>query len=249
VKTFDRRPCLGAGSDELLLDIFRNEYLPRAVAPDVLALNEQTLDEQMASLGFFDLGSGRPTHAGILITGRDPLAYLPGAFVQLVRFAGNSPADPIQDQKEITGNLMTQLRRVDDLLPLQITTARVPAEGLRFEDIPDYPQFAIRELLMNAVMHRTYEGTSAPVRVRWFRDRVEILSPGGLYGQVTPLNFERVSDYRNPVIAVAMKVLGYMERYGTGIARAKAMLKSNGNPPPEFEFEPTHVHVTLRRRT
>src|SRR5262245_34491507 len=106
-------------------------------APDVLPMNERTQEEQMASLGFFDLGSGRPTHAGILVVGRDPLAYLPGAFVQFVRFAGDSAADPIQDQKELAGNLMTQRRRVDDLLPLQITSARVPAEGLRFEDIPD----------------------------------------------------------------------------------------------------------------
>ena len=106
----------------------------------------------------------------------------------------------------------------------------------------------MRELGLNAVMHRTYEGTNAPVRINWFTDRVEILSPGGLYGQVTPDNYERVSDYRNPVIAEAMKVLGYVERFGTGIARANAALRANGNPPAEFTFEPTHVLVTVRSR-
>jgi ATP-dependent DNA helicase RecG len=97
-------------------------------------------------------------------------------------------------------------------------------------------------------MHRAYEGTSAPVRINWFTNRVEIQNPGGLYGQVTPQNFERVSDYRNPVIAEAMKGLGYVERFGTGITRANAALNKNGNPPPEFVFEPTYVLVTIRRR-
>ena len=55
------------------------------------------------------------------------------------------------------------------------------------------------------------------MRINWFVDRVEVQNPGGLYGQVTPENFERISDYRNPVLAEAMKALGYVERFGTGI--------------------------------
>ena len=96
-------------------------------------------------------------------------------------------------------------------------------------------------------MHRTYESTNAPVRFYWFADRVEVQSPGGLYGQVTPENYERVNDYRNPVLAEVLKVLGYVERFGTGIARAIAALLANGNPKAEFEFEPTHVKLTVRR--
>jgi ATP-dependent DNA helicase RecG len=119
---------------------------------------------------------------------------------------------------------------------------------LRFEDRPEYPLLAVREFVLNAVVHRMYEGTNAPARLYWFKDRVEIQSPGGLYGQVTPENYERVSDYRKPVLAEAMKVLGYVERFGTGIARANAALWANGNPPAEFRFEPTHVAVTVRRR-
>jgi ATP-dependent DNA helicase RecG len=95
-------------------------------------------------------------------------------------------------------------------------------------------------------MHRTFEGTNAPVRINWFTDRVEIQNPGGLYGSVNPGNFQRMSDYRNPVIAEAMKALGYVERFGTGIARANAALQVNGNPQAEFQFEQSHVLVTLR---
>ncbi len=247
-QTFDQRPCAGAGIEDLVVETFRSSYLPGIVAPEILAQNRRTVEEQLASLRFFDLRSGRPTHAGLLLFGQDPLSAIPGAYIQFVRFEGMTLADAVQDAKEITGNLLAQLMRLDDLLPLQIHSARASVGGLRHEDQPDYPLAAIREFTLNAVVHRTYESTNAPVRINWFQDRVEIQSPGGLYGQVTADNFDRVCDYRNPVIAEAMKVLGYVERFGTGIARARAALAGNRNPPPEFTFEPTHVLVTVRRR-
>jgi ATP-dependent DNA helicase RecG len=134
---------------------------------------------------------------------------------------------------------------LDNLLPLQIRTARTPGNGLQHQQVPDYPLLAIRELALNAVMHRTYQGTNAPVRINWFSDRVEIQSPGGLYGHVTRDNYQNTSDYRNPVIAEAMKAMGYVEGFGTGIARAQAALKKNGNREAQFTFEATHVLVTV----
>lgn len=248
-RTFDQRPCTSATVEDLLQELFRAEYLLRVADPNVIEENARTIEEQMASLRFVDWRRRAPTHAGLLVFGRDPLQFLPGAYIQFVRFDGGTLADPVQDEKQITGDLRTQLLQLNSLLPLQIHTARVPATGLRHEERPDYPLVAIRELALNAVMHRTYEGTNAPVRINWFVDRVEIQNPGGLYGQVTPENYERVSDYRNPVIAEAMKVLGHVERFGTGIARANAALRRNGNPPAEFTFEPTHVLVTIRRQS
>lgn len=246
-RTFDLRPCSEARLEDLALDSFRTDYLPRVVAAETLAENRKRPEEQLASLRFFDLRRGVPTHAGLLLFGKEPGAILPGAYVQVVRFDGVDRADPVQDQKELRGNLRMQLARLDDLLPLQIHTARIPAGGLRHEDVPDYPLLAVRELVFNALMHRTYEGTNAPVRLNWFDNRVEILSPGGLFGQVTPQNYEHVSDYRNPVLSEAMKILGYVERFGAGIARAKAALRKNGNPPLELTFETTHVLAVLRR--
>ncbi len=245
-RTFDQRRCLGATLDDLLIESFRTEYLPRVVDREILAQNQRSIEEQLASLRMFDLVAQQPTHAGILIFGRDPLRFLAGGFIQFVRFDGLTLADPVQDQKEIAGNLQTQLLQLENLLPLQIRTARNSSTGLQHEDQPDYPQVAVREIALNAIMHRTYEGTNAPVRVNWFADRVEIQNPGGLYGNVNAQNFQRMSDYRNPVIAEAMKALGYVERFGTGIARANASLKANGNPEAEFQFEQSHALVTIR---
>jgi len=242
---FDRQPCVGSTIDDLLTDAFRSQYLPNVVSRGVIAENQRTVEEQLASLRLFDLRVDVPTHAGILILGKDPLQFLAGAYIQFVRFEGQSLADVIQDQKEIAGNLMTQLTQLDNLLPLQLRTARMPGNGLQNQQIPDYPLMAIRELALNAVMHRTYQGTNAPVRINWFTDRVEILSPGGLFGHVTRENFRTTSDYRNPVIAEAMKAMGYVEKFGTGIARAQAALQTNANREAQFTFEETHVLVTI----
>jgi ATP-dependent DNA helicase RecG len=99
-------------------------------------------------------------------------------------------------------------------------------------------------------MHRTYEGTNAPVRIHWFSDRIEILSPGGAFGQVNRENFgdPGTTDYRNPHLAEAMKNLGYVQRFGIGIEIARKELEKNGNPPPEFVVEDTFIMAIVRRR-
>ena len=87
-------------------------------------------------------------------------------------------------------------------------------------------------------MHRTYEATNMPIRVYWFNDRIEMISPGGAFGVVTAANFGQpgLTDYRNPNLAEAMKNLGYVQRFGVGIPIAKRLLQAAGQPEPEFEL-------------
>ena len=130
--------------------------------------------------------------------------------------------------------------------PLPAMSAPRPREIKR----ADYPIVALQQLARNAVLHRTYEATNAPARVYWFSDRIEIHSPGGLYGRVNAGNFGQpgVTDYRNPLLAEAMKVLGYVQRFGMGIPLARKELEKNGNPPLELAANPNAVLVTVRRR-
>ena len=111
-----------------------------------------------------------------------------------------------------------------------------------------YPPAALQQLVRNAVMHRTYEATNAPVRVTWFDDRIEIMNPGGPYGVVTVETFGRpgVADYRNPNLAEALRVLGFVQRFGVGIPTARRELAGNGNPAPEFKVEPNYIAVIVR---
>lgn len=88
------------------------------------------------------------------------------------------------------------------------------------------------------------------MRVYWFNDRIEILNPGGPFGQVNRQNFgQGITDYRNPHVAEVMKNLGYVQRFGAGISLAKKELKKNGNPPAEFIIEDAYILVILRSRT
>jgi len=156
--------------------------------------------------------------------------------------------DAPDDQAEISGDLLTVLRELEARVKLLIHTSLRQVSELREKLIPDYPEMALRELLMNAVMHRNYDST-APIRFYVFRDHIEILSPGGLYGEATQANFPSRNSYRNPIIAEAMKSLGFVNRFGYGVLRAQELLKQNGNPPAEFEFDEHAVLVKVYRRT
>jgi ATP-dependent DNA helicase RecG len=172
---------------------------------------------------------------------------VPGAYVQFLRLDGPSLTDPIRDQKLLTGRLEDVLRRLDELLELTISVRTEVAAVAREVRRPDYPLTALQQLARNAVMHRAYEATNAPVRLCWYADRVEIHNPGGLYGQVTRENFGTgATDYRNPLVAEIMANLGFAQRFGLGVPLAREALAQNGNPPPEFRFEPTLVAVTVR---
>ncbi len=115
---------------------------------------------------------------------------------------------------------------------------------------PDYPIVALQQLVRNAVMHRNYETSNAPVRVYWFSDRIEVHSPGGPYGQVNEQNFGRpgMTDYRNPIIAEAMKAMGFVQRFGMGFPLIRKALEENSNPALEIDCGPTAVLATVRRR-
>ena len=111
----------------------------------------------------------------------------------------------------------------------------IPISPLREIKVISYPFYATRELLMNAVMHRDYESTS-PTRFYEFDNYIEIQNAGGLYGKARPENFPDVNDYRNPVVAEAMKVLGYVNRYHRGIIRVQKELEENGNGKAIFDL-------------
>jgi len=245
IKSFDVRPCLGCSLDDLALDLFSLTYRSNAVDENVIKENNRDILHQMSSLRFYDLNKNCATFAGVLLFGKEPLYWLPGAYIQFARFAGNKLSDEPIQQLTFSGDLLNILRELDSFLPLQMKSRPVQASSLREQEKTDYPLIALREFLMNAVMHRTYE-SNTPIRFYWYSDRIEIQSPGGLYGEATPENFPMQNSYRNPVIAESMKVLGYVNKFGRGVLRAQEVLAKNGNPPAEFNFQSTYFLVTTR---
>jgi ATP-dependent DNA helicase RecG len=246
---FDLRPLPSASVHDLDMGWFKREYLPLAIAADILERNTRSVEQQLATLRFLT-SDGEPTVLGILALGKDPRQYLPGAYVQFLRISVVNLTDPITDQKEVGGMLGDKLRILDETLQAHTSVAVDITSGPVETQHPDYPIVALRQLAFNAILHRNYEGTNAPVRITWFDDRVEILSPGGPYGLVNRENFGKpgIADYRNPHLAEVMRVLGYVQRFGIGIALARAELNKNGNPPPEFQVEDNYVLAVVRRR-
>ncbi len=243
---FDVRPIPGATLDELDLSLFEREYLPSALPADVLVENGRTLEQQLTAMRFLTINE-TPTAAGILVLGREPASFIPGAYIQFLRLDGTELTDPIKDQKHLDGPLIDVLRQLDELLELNVSTATAVTAS-RERQKPDYPLVALQQAVRNALMHRSYEHTNAPTRITWYHDRVEIVNPGGPFGIISPENFGQpgLTDYRNPTVAEAMRSLGYVQRFGVGLQLIRSTMESNGNPSPLFQPEPTHVAVTLK---
>jgi len=243
ILTFDAQPCPEASLTDLGIGQFA-AYRAEAVDAETIAANRRTIEEQLASLRFYEPLAARPTYAGILVFGRRPRYFLAGAYAQYLKFPGVSYVDLPQDQAEVLGDLPTVVLELAGRLKLLITTALVQVSMMQQKLQPDYPEAALRELLMNAIMHKNYQSTS-PIRLYGFADRIEIQNAGGLYGEANRDNFPTRNTYRNPVIAEAMKSLGFVNRYGFGVQRAQELLAQNGNPPAVFEFDPHSVKVTV----
>jgi ATP-dependent DNA helicase RecG len=248
-KPFDVQSIPSSAITDLDRTRFESEYLPAAVAPDVLAANERTYEQRLAVTKMIASAEAPvPTVLGLLALGKETRDFIPGAYIQFLRIEGVDLADPILDEQLIDGPLADLLRRIDDKLESHNRTAVDITGGPRESRRSDYPLSALQQLIRNAVMHRTYEASNMPVRVTWYDDRIEIISPGGPFGAVSLENFGTpgVADYRNPNLAEAMRVLGFVQRFGAGLAIARRELAANGNPAPDFEVHPSHIGVIVK---
>ena len=244
---FDTKPVVSASLDVLDADFVRDHYLPSAIDQDVLSGNARSFDQQLQSLRL--VHAHHPTWGALIAFAKDPLTFVPGASIQFLRLDGNHITAPIVDQKVLAGRLDDVVRRLNELLALNIGVSTQVAGSLTERRLPNYPLDALRQLAHNAIMHRDYDGTHTPVRIYWYADRVEIASPGGLYGRMTARNFgQGDTDYRNPLLAEIMGNLGFAQRFGLGIPLAREALRGNGNPEPEFRFEQQRVTAVVRAR-
>ncbi|MFH0798817.1 MAG: ATP-binding protein [Pseudomonadota bacterium] len=251
-RPFDVRAVPSSALTDLDRRRFEEEYLPAAFASDVLAANERSYEQRLAATKMVVAADEpTPTVLGLLVLSVRTRDFIPGAYVQFLRIAGRELADPVSDEQVIDGSVVDVLRRIDEKLSSHNRTAVDLTGGSLERRSSLYPMPALQQLVRNAIMHRSYEATNAPVRVTWYDDRIEIINPGGPYGAVTKENFGQpgVSDYRNPSLAEALRVLGFVQRFGVGIATARRELQANGNPLPEFEVTASHVGVTLRSAT
>jgi ATP-dependent DNA helicase RecG len=249
-RSFDSEGVPQASLRDLNRPYFESTYLPQAVAQDMLDANGRTWEERLVATRMaIGMEPVIPTVAGLLTTALSPQDWLAGAYVQFIRYAGTEHGGDIVDEKRITGNLEDVINGTEAIFKAHIQTAVHITGQDRERRQADYPLSALQQLFRNAILHRNYEGTNAPVRVYWFDDRIEIANPGGPYGAVTVDNFGKpyATDYRNPVVAEVLFNLKFVQKFGFGIQNARKLLADNGNGEPRFEPSQTMVVVTIPR--
>ncbi len=241
-------PCDRAKFEELEIDLFKNFYLPRAIDAQVIEADDRPILEQMTSLRFFNQEKNCPTNLGALLFAKHPERFIPSAYIQYVKFAGDDNASDILQESVFRGPLVKVVQDLDVFVKTGPAASRpVLVTALREEMVAQYPSWALRELVLNAIIHRDYFFGNAPIKFyEYANSRIEISNPGGLFGRVNPKNFPFANDYRNPLLAEAMKVLGFVNKYNRGISKVNKELESNGNPHAQFDVNKlTEFRVTV----
>lgn len=199
----------------------------------------------------------KPTVAGIMMLGEYPQAYFPQLSITAMLVDGFQIGDSGSNSERFIDN-----RRIEGTIPQMLdsalafvrrnmrTSTVIDADGKR-ADRPEYPIIAVRELVLNALIHRDYSihTVNSPIRIIIYKDRLEIENPGGLYGRLTVDELGRMpADTRNPFIAGGLEVLLNTENRFSGIPTVMHELKKSGLPPAVFESRRGTFKVTLYNR-
>jgi ATP-dependent DNA helicase RecG len=247
---FDIRPFASASVEDLDLDLLRAKHAAERIGDndtETFPALEAWLTQHQ--LGRVVSGVWRPNPAALLLYGVSPQSWLPGATVELVRYAGSDIDSDVVTRKTITGTLADQLEGI--WTQINANLASVPDQagnvGMVERFVPEYPLEALKELARNLVQHRLYESTHAPGRVEWYADRIEFSNPGGPFGRASEGELGEHSDYRNPIVTAGLVEMGYVQQLGRGVRRVRLLLERNGNPPLQVEKD-GFTRVVVRRR-
>jgi ATP-dependent DNA helicase RecG len=250
-KPFDIWPARGVDISKFRPRWFEEEYLPRAFSAEVLASNDRTQNQRLAATKMIEaVDIPVPTILGLFVLGKTPTDFVPSFCVLFLRIDGTELSDPILDAEYIKGNLSQMVEGVETRMSSHIHTKYDIISSDTEIRTPSYPLGALRELARNAIMHRSYEGTNSPTRVTWFNDRIEFMNAGGPFGLAAGADFGEpgFTDYRNPNLAEAMRVLGFVQRFGVGILNARKLLRDNGHPELEFEIDGGFTRAIVRSK-
>jgi len=176
-------------------------------------------------------------NAGVLLFAKEPRRYHLQAMVTCVRFKGMDRLNVI-DRKDFTGDVMTNvdeaMKWLKTYVPLRY---EITGESLRRKEIPEIPYDALREALLNSVIHRDYFERGAVTMVEFYDDRIEITNPGGLAGGMNIEELGKKSVSRNPLLFDLFHRAGNVEKMGSGILRIRKLMKKASLPPPRFQVD------------
>ena len=182
-----------------------------------------------------------PTHAGILFFGKYPQRFFQNAQLRVVRFKGTSVTHPVIDRLDCSGALWEMVNAAEEFIRKNIRLLSLrTSKSFQRDDKFEYPLAALREAIINALIHRNYQKHS-DVRVFIFDNRVEIINPGTFPEGVSP--DAPIHEPVNPILSQFMYDVGFIERYGSGIRMMKRLSEEWGNKEPRYELHPLETKI------
>jgi ATP-dependent DNA helicase RecG len=232
--------------DEQAIPTLNSEALDLRVASELLSNHKKITPLVWRTLRVTTEHQGRqvPTIGGLLLFGKDRFAAYPDSWIQVGRFAGINKSRII-DSAEVRSLLPTAVEEAMAFARKHLMVESV-IEGVRRQERWSVPLVAIREAVVNAVVHADYAQQGAPIRLAVFDDRIEIENPGLLPFGLTIEDIQRgVSKLRNRVIGRVFHELRLIEHWGSGIQRMSTACEEAGLPTPRMEELGSHFRVTL----
>jgi ATP-dependent DNA helicase RecG len=224
-----------------------DEYLAKRAERTKRPYNGK-VDDLFREIGAVNM-DGKPTVTGILLFSEYPQHWLPQSGVVFAKFVGKAPRGEnglagYSRREELTGPLPRLIESAWNLIWSEMAVSAV-VKGLEREETYEYPQFAVREAIVNAVCHRDYRLKGRRIEIRMYSDRLEVISPGGLPGFITVENIVDEHFSRNPRLVNGLFQWGYIEELGLGIDRMMEVMQQAGHKPPSFDARPYSFAVTL----
>lgn len=224
--------------DDRSLDVFIADSQEKGRLPKTEGLSTFQILEKLRMVE-----NGKLNRAALILFGKDPGRFFPNVLVKIGRFGKDST--DLKFHEVIEGNLVYLLNEVQVQLNYKFLTRPVEFVGMHRIEKDEYPLPALREMILNALVHRTYMG--APIQIRVYDDRLSIWNEGLLpFGMdVSSLKVEHNSRPRNPKIADACFKSGYIDTWGRGTLKIIEACKEAGLPEPEIIEKDGGVQVTL----
>ncbi len=246
-----QRASLSALHKEKLAEYIRKLQTGK---PNLSSLPQQEICELMSIVR-----NGEVTLSAALLFGLYPQAYFPQLCITAVAVPGNELGDVgaigerFLDNERIEGSIPEMLERALQFVRRNMKTKTIiHSDTGRREDRTDYPMTAVREALINALVHRDYSmhTEGMPIQILMFEDRMEIHNPGGIYGRLRTDQLGKMQpDTRNPVLAAALEVLGITENRYSGIPTIRRAFAEYGMREPEFSSKRGHFAVIFHKET
>lgn len=190
--------------------------------------------------------------AAILLFGISAKHFFPRARVRFIRYEGTEAKVGAEMNviKDVTfeGRILQVVEKTEEYVRSQIKEHTFLGSDTKFVTHAEYPEYAWKELLVNAIAHRDYSIKGTDIQVKMFDDRLSVESPGSLPGIVRLSNMRHVHFSRNPKIAEFLQRYGYVREFGEGVDRLYTTMESAGLPYPEYKVEAFMLIATLRNK-